>query len=268
MAETLKIPNSSFFEKSPMHTPSRVLKNLDLFNSNGILAPKSPLSDIGHDRARRISKVLMKCDNNRRASLMSNNINFTHTLSDEFAYIQLSVNETRRTSVDSATFYPHALKNKFDNCNKFVIAKVINMGDEDEIEIVDLDDDEDSVMECEIKENYYPNCDVNVWLRSCEREIVDPIEGVVSGAIPEWLSGSLLRNGPGSIKVGNTTFNHLFDSSALLHRFNINDGKVTYQCRFLKSEAYKKNLAANRIVLTEFGTSVTIPDPCQSIFQR
>ena len=30
-------------------------------------------------------------------------------------------------------------------------------------------------------DNLYPNCDVNVWLRSCEEEIVDPIEGVVSG---------------------------------------------------------------------------------------
>lgn len=38
------------------------------------------------------------------------------------------------------------------------------------------------------------------------------------GKIPEWLSGSLLRNGPGSIQVGNYEFKHIFDSSALLHR--------------------------------------------------
>lgn len=63
------------------------------------------------------------------------------------------------------------------------------------------------------------------------------------------------------------TFNHLFDSAALLHRFNIEDGQVTYQCKFLKSESYKRNLAANRIVTTEFGT-VAVSDPCQSIFQR
>lgn len=63
------------------------------------------------------------------------------------------------------------------------------------------------------------------------------------------------------------TFNHLFDSAALLHRFNIENGQVTYQCKFLKSESYKRNLAANRIVTTEFGT-VAVSDPCQSIFQR
>ncbi|XP_058120242.1 carotenoid isomerooxygenase isoform X1 [Anopheles ziemanni] len=113
----------------------------------------------------------------------------------------------------------------------------------------------------------YPNCDVNVWLRSCEQEIVDPIEGTVQGTVPEWLNGSLLRNGPGSLKVGDMMFNHLFDSSALLHRFNIDNGKITYQCRFLKSDAYKKNNAARRIVVTEFGTSA-VPDPCQTIFQK
>uniref|UniRef100_A0A182PPK6 Argininosuccinate lyase n=1 Tax=Anopheles epiroticus TaxID=199890 RepID=A0A182PPK6_9DIPT len=117
------------------------------------------------------------------------------------------------------------------------------------------------------KKEMYPNCDVNVWLRSCEQEIVEPIEGKVQGTVPEWLNGSLLRNGPGSLKVGDMMFNHLFDSSALLHRFNIDNGKITYQCRFLKSDAYKKNNAARRIVVTEFGTSA-VPDPCQTIFQK
>ncbi|XP_055618254.1 carotenoid isomerooxygenase isoform X2 [Toxorhynchites rutilus septentrionalis] len=113
----------------------------------------------------------------------------------------------------------------------------------------------------------YPNCDVNVWLRSCEQEIIQPIEGEVSGTIPEWLNGSLLRNGPGSLRVGEMTFNHLFDSSALLHRFNVENGQVTYQCRFLKSDTYKKNTAAQRIVVTEFGTSA-VPDPCHTIFHK
>lgn len=113
----------------------------------------------------------------------------------------------------------------------------------------------------------YPNCDVNVWLRSCEQEIIDPLIGTKSGEIPEWINGSLLRNGPGSIQLGDIRFNHLFDSAALLHRFNIENGSVTYQSRFLQSNAYKQNLAANRITLSEFGT-VSAPDPCQSIYQR
>lgn len=45
------------------------------------------------------------------------------------------------------------------------------------------------------------------------------------------------------------TFNHLFDSSALLHRFGIQNGRVTYQCRFLKTNSFKKNHVAQRIVV-------------------
>ncbi|XP_054011815.1 carotenoid isomerooxygenase [Hylaeus anthracinus] len=115
--------------------------------------------------------------------------------------------------------------------------------------------------------NYFPNCNSSVWMRSCEKEVLEPILGTVTGQIPNWLKGTLLRNGPGSLKVGEYTFNHLFDSSALLHRFAIGNGKVTYQCRFVQTDVYKKNNAAQRIVVTEFGTRA-VPDPCRSIFQR
>lgn len=52
-----------------------------------------------------------------------------------------------------------------------------------------------------------------------------------------------------------------------LHRFGIADGEVTYQRRFIQTEVYKRNMAAQRIVFNEFGTSAT-PDPCQTIFHR
>ncbi|TDG48175.1 hypothetical protein AWZ03_005350 [Drosophila navojoa] len=114
---------------------------------------------------------------------------------------------------------------------------------------------------------YYPNCASDVWLRSCEREIVEPIEGHASGHIPDWLNGSLLRNGPGSWKVGEMSFGHLFDCSALLHRFAIKNGRVTYQNRFVDTQTLQKNRAAQRIVVTEFGTAA-VPDPCHSIFDK
>lgn len=138
----------------------------------------------------------------------------------------------------------------------------------------------------------YPNCDVSVWTRSCEEEITTPIVGKMRGTIPKWLNGSLLRNGPGSMKVNEMQFEHLFDSLALLHkyvrsvksvyrvvlsingvivcpfhRFDILNGEVTYQCRFIQSDSYKKNMAANRIVVNSYGTKV-VPDPCHTIFQR
>lgn len=87
------------------------------------------------------------------------------------------------------------------------------------------------------------------------------------GNIPNWINGSLIRNGPGNLKVGDMRFEHLFDSSAHLHKFAIKHGIITYQCRFIQTETYKKNMTAKRIVVPEFGTP-TVPDPCQSIFQR
>jgi len=43
----------------------------------------------------------------------------------------------------------------------------------------------------------------------------------LAGCMPKWLKGTLIRNGPGSLKVGDMTFGHLFDGSALLHRLEM-----------------------------------------------
>ncbi|XP_045533325.1 carotenoid isomerooxygenase-like [Pieris brassicae] len=109
--------------------------------------------------------------------------------------------------------------------------------------------------------------DSSVFLRTCEKEVTEPLEGSIIGAIPFWIRGSLLRNGPGLLKVGKYEYQHIFDGSALLHRFAIFDGQVTYQCKFLISNTYKKNKIANRIVVTEFATRA-VPDPCQTIFDK
>lgn len=50
-------------------------------------------------------------------------------------------------------------------------------------------------------------------------------------------------------------------------RFKFKNGTVTYQCKFLESNTYKQNKAAQRIVITEFGTKAC-PDPCKTIFHR
>ncbi|XP_013142428.1 PREDICTED: carotenoid isomerooxygenase-like [Papilio polytes] len=119
----------------------------------------------------------------------------------------------------------------------------------------------------ESSEKLYPNCNSSVWLRSCDVEVTQPLPGRITGKMPTWLRGSLLRNGPGSLNVGSMRFEHLFDSSALVHRFSILDGAVTYQCRFVRTNTFKRNRAANRIVVTEFGTKA-VPDPCHTIFDR
>lgn len=65
--------------------------------------------------------------------------------------------------------------------------------------------------------NCYPNCDLGIWLRSCDVEVITPLEGVQTGTIPAWINGSLYRNGPGKQHYDLQTVNHLFDAAGLLH---------------------------------------------------
>ncbi len=44
------------------------------------------------------------------------------------------------------------------------------------------------------------------------------------GSLPDWLSGKLIRNGPGLLEIGDTKLNHWFDGMALLHSFTIKSG--------------------------------------------
>ena len=44
------------------------------------------------------------------------------------------------------------------------------------------------------------------------------------GCVPAWLSGRLLRNGPGMFEIGDTKYSHWFDGQALLHSFTIVNG--------------------------------------------
>lgn len=50
-------------------------------------------------------------------------------------------------------------------------------------------------------------------------------------------------------------------------RFEIKSGQVSYQCRFIESNSWCQNRAAQRIVVSSYGTQ-TVADPCHTIFQR
>nr|XP_021484916.1 retinoid isomerohydrolase [Meriones unguiculatus] len=98
-------------------------------------------------------------------------------------------------------------------------------------------------------------------------EMSSPLTAHVTGRIPLWLTGSLLRCGPGLFEVGSEPFYHLFDGQALLHKFDFKEGHVTYYRRFIRTDAYVRAMTEKRIVITEFGTCA-FPDPCKNIFSR
>ncbi|HEY2216188.1 MAG TPA: carotenoid oxygenase family protein, partial [Solirubrobacteraceae bacterium] len=85
----------------------------------------------------------------------------------------------------------------------------------------------------------------------------------LSGTLPAWLSGSLLRTGPTKFEVGNQRMRHWFDGLAMLHRFTIDSGNVSYGNRYLHSRSYRAAQEQGRLVYGEFAT-----DPCRSLFKR
>jgi beta,beta-carotene 9',10'-dioxygenase len=85
----------------------------------------------------------------------------------------------------------------------------------------------------------------------------------LTGELPAWLEGSLIRTGPAQWEVGKRTMNHWFDGLAMLHRFGIGDGSVSYASRFLETRAYRAARATGAISYSEFAT-----DPCRTLFQR
>jgi beta,beta-carotene 9',10'-dioxygenase len=49
----------------------------------------------------------------------------------------------------------------------------------------------------------------------------------VTGQVPTWLSGTLIRNGLAKFEVGSQLYRHWFDGLAMLHSFAFRDGHVS-----------------------------------------
>lgn len=103
--------------------------------------------------------------------------------------------------------------------------------------------------------------DAALGLTNLDDEItVDELE--LEGELPTWLAGGLLRTGPARWDLGEQTVSHWFDGLAMLHRFTIAGGRVSYGNRFLRSKAFA-GARDGRVTYREFAT-----DPCRSAFQR
>ena len=94
-----------------------------------------------------------------------------------------------------------------------------------------------------------------------EETVVDALP--IIGELPRWLRGSLLRTGPAKFEAGSRQFNHWFDGLAMLHRFTLGDGRVSYGNRFLEGRTERAVRQEGRIAYPEFAS-----DPCRSFFQR
>lgn len=85
----------------------------------------------------------------------------------------------------------------------------------------------------------------------------------VSGHIPDWLQGTLFRNGPGTFSVGEEHYRHWFDGLAMLHKFTFKNGAVSYANKFVRCDAYNQAMDTGHIQYSEYAT-----DPARSAFGK
>jgi carotenoid cleavage dioxygenase-like enzyme len=96
--------------------------------------------------------------------------------------------------------------------------------------------------------------------RSLDEEVhLDSVP--VTGTVPGWLHGSLVRVTPALMDGGGKTINHWFDGAAMLNAFGFGDGGVSYGSRFLETNY----LGDVRNGDAHFGFGA---DPCRSLFKR
>jgi len=110
-------------------------------------------------------------------------------------------------------------------------------------------------------EDYWPaNIDNHHRMLQTTAEHPEPTELNFSGRIPQWMSGSFYKNGPGIYEWGEDKYKHFFDPTGIVTRFQINGGglngeaKMHYHSKYIESTNFYQNKEAQAIVNPEVGT--------------
>lgn len=92
------------------------------------------------------------------------------------------------------------------------------------------------------------NINFEDWISDAPDEVLEKKKLVTDGKIPDYVVGSLLRNGPGLWSTSDQMFSHLFDGLAKISSYEIkSDGDVYFQTRFIQSTWYKKLKSSTKI---------------------
>ena len=79
--------------------------------------------------------------------------------------------------------------------------------------------------------------------------VVDEVEG----SVPRELTGTLYRNGPSRNEIGGKPYAHLFDGDGMLSQFAIADGGIRYRNRYVRTNHYLAERAADKPVMRGYG---------------
>ena len=111
--------------------------------------------------------------------------------------------------------------------------------------------------------------DYRAGLRSFPRDRAGGATLDVKGSLPDWLDGTLVRNGPGAFRVGGRDLTHWVDGLALPRRYGFAPAAETvdYRVRFLESETYAA-AREGRLATDQFGTAAFGGGPVRAVRDR
>lgn len=95
-----------------------------------------------------------------------------------------------------------------------------------------------------------------------EERVVEHLR--IEGQFPKQLRGQLFRNGPALFERGDIRYGHLFEGDGMIHAFDFKDGQVSYQNRFVRTDKFNKEQAADRFLYDFSGLGIQQPSPITS----
>lgn len=69
----------------------------------------------------------------------------------------------------------------------------------------------------------------------------------ITGTVPEWLTGTLFRNGPAKFTTEQGWHTHWFDGLAMLHKFTFRQSCVFYSNKYLHTNAYRRAMETGEL---------------------
>ncbi|MCL4229747.1 carotenoid oxygenase family protein [Candidatus Dependentiae bacterium] len=87
-----------------------------------------------------------------------------------------------------------------------------------------------------VESTHAKSSSVHLAFTSLKEETNIPQKLRITGKVPAWLQGELLRTGPALFEHNKSQAYAFFDGCALLHRFSCDQGNITYQNHYLRSQ--------------------------------
>ena len=91
--------------------------------------------------------------------------------------------------------------------------------------------------------------------KSIEQYSISALSMDVQGDLPSTLNGLFMRNGPAKLQRDDQRYTHWFDGDGMIQQFAIEQGNVSHSGRFVQTEKYVEEEAAQRFIYNAAGTT-------------